>query len=94
MAGLVRAFFDLEMEAQVLGPQRKSKRASVGNRYENVHRKSSGESCFKKWGLLPSKNNGFKNTGSTMMPLWRFKTQDGINCHVGIIDEYHKAWQR
>jgi phage terminase large subunit-like protein len=33
---------------------------------------------------------GFKKTNSKMRALGGdSKTQDGINCHVGIIDEYH-----
>jgi hypothetical protein len=55
---------------------------------KNVHRKSSGNPALKEWVLLPSKNCGFKNTGSTMMPGGDSKHKMASTA-IRIIDEYH-----
>lgn len=84
--------FDLEMEAQVFVGATKEEQARICWKQAKMYIESPvanpalrimGFNCMQK--II-----GFKKTGATMMPLGGdSKTQDGINCHLGIIDEYH-----
>jgi phage terminase large subunit-like protein len=94
MAGLAlyALSFDLEMEAQVYVGATKEEQARICWKQAKMYIESPvANKALKKMGFYClQKIIGFKNTGSTMMPLGGdSKTQDGINCHVGIIDEYH-----
>jgi phage terminase large subunit-like protein len=94
MAGLAlyALSFDLEMEAQVYVGATKEDQARICWKQAKMYIESPvANKALKKMGFYClQKIIGFKNTGSTMMPLGGdSKTQDGINCHVGIIDEYH-----
>lgn len=94
MAGLAlyALSFDLEMEAQVYVGATKEEQARICWKQAKMYIESPvANPALRKMGFYClQKIIGFKNTGSTMMPLGGdSKTQDGINCHVGIIDEYH-----
>lgn len=84
--------FDLEMEAQVFVGATKEEQARICWKQAKMYIESPvANPALRKMGFTcMQKIIGFKNTGSTMMPLGGdSKTQDGINCHLGIIDEYH-----
>lgn len=94
MAGLAlyALSFDLEMEAQVYVGATKEEQARICWKQAKMYIESPvANPALRKMGFYClQKIIGFKSTGSTMMPLGGdSKTQDGINCHVGIIDEYH-----
>ena len=94
MAGLAlyALSFDLEMEAQVYVGATKEEQARICWKQAKMYIESPvANPALRKMGFYClQKIIGFKKTGSTMMPLGGdSKTQDGINCHVGIIDEYH-----
>lgn len=94
MAGLAlyALSFDLEMEAQVYVGATKEEQARICWKQAKMYIESPvANPALRKMGFYClQKIIGFKSTGSTMMPLGGDSTtQDGINCHVGIIDEYH-----
>lgn len=84
--------FDMEMEAQVYVGATKEEQAGIcwnqakmyiDSPVANPALRNLGFYCLQK--VI-----GFKPTGSKMKALGGdSKTQDGINCHLGIIDEYH-----
>lgn len=94
MAGLALycLSFDLEMAAQIYVGATKEEQARIcweqakmyiNSPVANPALRNMGFYCLQK--II-----GFKKTGAKMMPLGGdSKTQDGINCHLGIIDEYH-----
>lgn len=94
MAGLAlyALSFDMEMEAQVYVGATKEEQARICWKQAKMYIESPvANPALRNMGFYcQQKIIGFKKTGSTMMPLGGdSKTQDGINCHVGIIDEYH-----
>lgn len=94
MAGLAlyALSFDLEMEAQIYVGATKEEQARICWKQAKMYIESPvANPALRKMGFYcQQKIIGFKSTSSTMMPLGGdSKTQDGINCHVGIIDEYH-----
>jgi phage terminase large subunit-like protein len=94
MAGLALfcSSFDLEMEAQIYVGATKEEQARICWKQAKMYIESPvANPALRKMGFYcQQKIIGFKKTGSTMMPLGGdSKTQDGINCHLGIIDEYH-----
>jgi phage terminase large subunit-like protein len=94
MAGLAlfAMSFDLEMEAEIYVGATKEEQARlcweqakmfVESPVSNPALRQMGFYCMQR--II-----GFKKTNSKMRALGGdSKTQDGINCHVGIIDEYH-----
>lgn len=94
MAGLALycLSFDLEMAAQIYVGATKEEQARICWEQAKMYIESPvANPELKKLGFYClQKIIGFKKTGSKMMPLGGdSKTQDGINCHLGIIDEYH-----
>jgi phage terminase large subunit-like protein len=94
MAGLALfcSSFDLEMEAQIYVGATKEEQARICWKQAKMYIDSPvANPALRNMGFYcQQKIIGFKKTGSTMMPLGGdSKTQDGINCHLGIIDEYH-----
>jgi phage terminase large subunit-like protein len=94
MAGLALfcSSFDLEMEAQIYVGATKEEQARICWKQAKMYIESPvANPALRKIGFYcQQKIIGFKKTGATMMPLGGdSKTQDGINCHLGIIDEYH-----
>lgn len=84
--------FDLEMEAQVFVGATKEEQARICWKQAKMYIESPvANPALRNMGFnCMQKIIGFKKTGATMMPLGGdSKTQDGINCHLGIIDEYH-----
>jgi phage terminase large subunit-like protein len=94
MAGLALycLSFDLEMEAQIYVGATKEEQARICWKQAKMYIDSPvANPKLRNMGFYcQQKVIGFKRTGSTMMPLGGdSKTQDGVNCHLGIIDEYH-----
>ncbi|MFH6966469.1 terminase large subunit [Flavobacterium sp. FlaQc-28] len=94
MAGLALycMSFDLEMEAEIYVAATKEDQARLCWKQAKMYIESPvANSALSKMGFFcQQKIIGFKKTNSTLMALGGdSKTQDGINCHVGIIDEYH-----
>lgn len=84
--------FDEEMEAQIYVGATKEEQARICWKQAKMYIESPvANPMLRKMGFYClQKIIGFKRTGSTMMPLGGdSKTQDGVNCHLGIIDEYH-----
>jgi phage terminase large subunit-like protein len=94
MAGLALycLSFDMEMEAQVYVGATKEEQARICWKQAKMYIESPvANPQLRNMGFFcQQKVIGFKRTGSTMMPLGGdSKTQDGVNCHLGIVDEYH-----
>lgn len=94
MAGLALycLSFDMEMEAQIYVGATKEEQARICWKQAKMYIESPvANPALRNMGFYcQQKVIGFKRTGSTMMPLGGdSKTQDGVNCHLGIIDEYH-----
>jgi phage terminase large subunit-like protein len=94
MAGmaLYAMSFDLEMEAEIYVGATKEDQARLCWEQAKMFIESPvANSNLRKMGFYTmQKIIGFKKTNSKMRPLGGdSKTQDGINCHIGIIDEYH-----
>ena len=94
MAGLALycLSFDLEMAAQVYVGATKEEQARICWEQAKMYIESPvANPKLRNMGFYSlQKIIGFKRTGSKMMPLGGdSKTQDGINTHLGIIDEYH-----
>lgn len=94
MAGLAlyAMSFDMEMEAEIYVGATKEDQARLCWEQAKMFIESPvANSALRKMGFYTmQKIIGFKKTNSKMRPLGGdSKTQDGINCHVGIIDEYH-----
>ena len=94
MAGLALycASFDLEMEAQIYVGATKEEQARIcWNQAESFINSPVANPMMRQLGFYTrQKIVGFTPTKSKMMPLGGdSKTQDGINAHVSIIDEYH-----
>lgn len=94
MAGLALycLSFDMEMEAQIYVGATKEEQARICWKQAKMYIESPvANPALRNMGFYClQKVIGFKRTGSTMMPLGGdSKTQDGVNCHLGIIDEYH-----
>lgn len=94
MAGLALfcLSFDMEMEAQIYVGATKEEQARICWKQAKMYIESPvANPKLRQMGFFClQKVIGFKRTGSTMMPLGGdSKTQDGVNCHLGIIDEYH-----
>jgi len=94
MAGLAlyAMSFDLEMEGEIYVGATKEEQAKLCWEQARMFIESPvANPALKKMGFYAmQKIIGFKKTNSKMRALGGdSKTQDGINCHVGIIDEYH-----
>jgi phage terminase large subunit-like protein len=94
MAGmaLYAMSFDLEMEAEIYVGATKEDQARLCWEQAKMFIESPvANPNLRKMGFYTmQKIIGFKKTNSKMRPLGGdSKTQDGINCHIGIIDEYH-----
>jgi phage terminase large subunit-like protein len=85
----------LEMSTSVAGATKlKSKRALLETGMKMYIESPVANPALRKMGFRLQKNNRFKKYRINHDAVMADQTQDGINCHVGIIDEYHKAWQR
>lgn len=94
MAGLALycLSFDMEMEAEVYVGATKEEQARIcWNQAKQFIESPVANPALKQMGFFAQQRIiGFKPTASKMMPLGGdSKTQDGINSHVSIIDEYH-----
>lgn len=94
MAGmaLYAMSFDLEMEAEIYVGATKEEQARLCWEQAKMFIESPvANPALKKMGFYAMQRViGFRGTGAKMRALGGdSKTQDGINCHVGIIDEYH-----
>jgi len=94
MAGmaLYAMSFDLEMEAEIYVGATKEEQARLCWEQAKMFIESPvANPALRKMGFFTMQRIiGFKPTGAKMRALGGdSKTQDGINCHVGIIDEYH-----
>lgn len=94
MAGmaLYAMSFDLEMEAEIYVGATKEEQAKLCWEQAKMFIESPvANPALKKMGFYAMQRIiGFNKTQSKMRALGGdSKTQDGINCHVGIIDEYH-----
>ena len=94
MAGLALycMSFDLEMEAEIYVGATKEEQAKIcWNQAKQFIDSPVANPGLKKIGFYTQQRViGFKPTASKMMPLGGdSKTQDGINSHLSIIDEYH-----
>jgi phage terminase large subunit-like protein len=94
MAGmaLYAMSFDLEMEAEIYVGATKEEQARLCWEQAKMFIESPvANPALKKMGFYAMQRIiGFRPTGAKMRALGGdSKTQDGINCHVGIIDEYH-----
>jgi phage terminase large subunit-like protein len=84
--------FDLEMEAEIYVGATKEEQARLCWEQAKMFIESPvANPALRKMGFYTmQKIVGFRPTNSKMRPLGGdSKTQDGINCHLGIIDEYH-----
>lgn len=91
-AGLYFMSFDMEMEAEVYIGATKEDQARLCWQQAKMFMESPvGNKALGRMGFYAQQRIvGFRKTGSTMRPLGGdSKTQDGINCHFGIVDEYH-----
>lgn len=94
MAGLALygMSFDLEMEAEIYVGATKEEQARLCWEQAKMYIESPvANPALRKMGFYAMQRIiGFKKTNSKMRALGGdSKTQDGINCHFGIIDEYH-----
>lgn len=94
MAGLALygMSFDLEMEAEIYIGATKEEQARLCWEQAKMYIESPmANPALRKMGFYAMQRIiGFKKTNSKMRALGGdSKTQDGINCHIGIIDEYH-----
>lgn len=94
MAGLAlfAMSFDLEMEAEIYVGATKEEQARLCWEQAKMFIESPvSNHALRQMGFYTMQRIiGFKKTNSKMRALGGdSKTQDGINCHVGIIDEYH-----
>lgn len=94
MAGmaLYAMSFDLEMEAEIYVGATKEEQARLCWEQAKMFIESPvANPALRKIGFYAMQRIiGFRPTGAKMRALGGdSKTQDGINCHVGIIDEYH-----
>lgn len=94
MAGLALygMSFDLEMEAEIYVGATKEEQARLCWEQAKMYIESPvANPALRKMGFFAMQRIiGFKKTNSKMRALGGdSKTQDGINCHIGIIDEYH-----
>lgn len=84
--------FDMEMEAEIYVGATKEEQARIcWNQAKQFIDSPVANPALKKIGFYCQQRViGFKPTASKMMPLGGdSKTQDGINSHLSIIDEYH-----
>ncbi|KQS45924.1 hypothetical protein ASG38_15045 [Flavobacterium sp. Leaf359] len=84
--------FDLEMEAEAYVGATKEEQARLCWEQAKMFIESPlANPALQKMGFyVQQKKIGFRRTNSKMMPLGGdSKTQDGINAHLSIIDEYH-----
>lgn len=94
MAGLALYFmsFDMEMEAEIyVGATKEDQARICWNQAKQFIDSPVANPLLKQLGFYTQQRIiGFKPTASKMMPLGGdSKTQDGINSHLSIIDEYH-----
>ncbi|MCG9792498.1 terminase large subunit [Flavobacterium algicola] len=94
MAGLAlyTMSFDLEMEAEIYVGATKEEQARLCWEQAKMFIDSPvANKALSKMGFYAMQRIiGFRKTNAKMRALGGdSKTQDGINCHVGIIDEYH-----
>lgn len=94
MAGLALycLSFDLEMEAEVYVGATKEEQARIcWNQAKQFIDSPVANPALRQMGFYAQQRIiGFRPTASKMMPLGGdSKTQDGINSHLSIIDEYH-----
>lgn len=94
MAGLCLygGSLDLEMSAQIYVGATKEEQARIcWNQAASFIDSPVANPILRNMGFyVQQKVIGFKRTKSKMMPLGGdSKTQDGINTHIGIVDEYH-----
>lgn len=94
MAGmaLYAMSFDLEMEAEIYVGATKEEQARLCWEQAKMFIESPvANPALRQMGFYAMQRIiGFRKTNSKMRALGGdSKTQDGINCHVGIIDEYH-----
>lgn len=94
MAGLAlfAMSFDLEMEAEIYVGATKEEQARLCWEQAKMFIESPvANPALRQMGFYAMQRIiGFKKTNAKMRALGGdSKTQDGINCHVGIIDEYH-----
>jgi len=94
MAGvcLIGMSIDLEMEAEIYVGATKEEQARLCWEQAKMFIESPvANPALKKMGFYAMQRIiGFRPTNSKMRALGGdSKTQDGINCHIGIIDEYH-----
>lgn len=90
--GLYAMSFDMEMEAQIyIGATKEEQARICWNQAEAFINSPVANPILKQLGFYTmQKVVGFRPTKSKMMPLGGdSKTQDGINSHLSIIDEYH-----
>ena len=84
--------FDLEMEAEIYVGATKEEQARLCWEQAKMFIESPvANPMLKKMGFYTMQRIiGFRKTNAKMRALGGdSKTQDGINCHIGIIDEYH-----
>lgn len=92
MLALYMMSFDEESEAQVyVGATKEDQARICWKQAKSFIDSHQANPVLKKMGFYTQQRIiGFHRTGSTMMPLGGdSKTQDGINAHLAIIDEYH-----
>ncbi|WP_295093748.1 terminase TerL endonuclease subunit [uncultured Flavobacterium sp.] len=94
MAGLALycLSFDLEMAAQVYVAATKEDQARIcwDQARDYIESPVANPKLARMGFYVRQKVIGFHRTRSKMMPLGGdSKTQDGVNCHLGIVDEYH-----
>lgn len=90
--GLYGLSFDMEMEAEIYVGATKEEQAKICWKQARQFIESPvANPMIKKLGFRCKQREILNdNTGSSMMPLGGdSKTQDGINSHISIIDEYH-----
>lgn len=90
--GLFGMSFDLEMEAEIyIGATKEDQARLCWEQAKMFIESPVANRALSKMGFYcMQKIIGFKKTNAKMRPLGGdSKTQDGINCHLGIIDEYH-----
>ncbi|RZJ33734.1 MAG: terminase large subunit [Flavobacterium sp.] len=90
--GLYVMSFDMEMEAEIYVGATKEEQARIcWNQAKQFIESPVANPMMKKLGFYVRQSViGFSRTASTMKPLGGdSKTQDGINAHLSIIDEYH-----
>jgi phage terminase large subunit-like protein len=84
--------FDFEMEAQIyIGATKEDQARICWKQAAQFIQSPAANPLLRQLGFeVQQRQIKFKSTASTMMPLGGdSKTQDGINAHLAIIDEYH-----